>query len=336
VPVLVVLLLNGPFWYRNVATYGGPYGARLPALDEEQALLELPRTSIVETAEFLLGRWVRMLAMHFVTPVHGLNAAIFAAMRRAPALFPEGYVTSLELAAWNHEMTAGNPLHVVLIASALVTLLLTRRLRFPDPVVLLALAAVSGIFFVSFAGCSNSIFCMRFQLSFFYLAAPVVAVVLYRVAPRAVTVAAFLILAYAVPYVLFNNMRPVVGIPPWPTRIKSVFLEDPDKILFAQSPEIRDEYEFVAARVLEADCGQVGLVTSRDSLEYALWRLLGAPESGVRIEHLRASPDTQKYIDPGFSPCAVICTACGGLPPGFDMPLISDFGHIRLYLRRAD
>jgi hypothetical protein len=366
--ILVVLALNGPFWYRNTVTYGGPFGSNLPlvrseplkgpqvAFETKGAASGTGRTGdlqpvaarvqpvmqystalpLVDGLDGYVVRWVRMLAMHFVTPVHAVNAAIFRGMRHYPALFPDKYVASLEMAAWNHEMTAGNPLHVVLIAIAFGVLVFTRRGGILDPLVLLALAASFGLFLISFGGCSDTVFCMRYQLSFFYLAAPVVAVVLYRVAPRAVTVAAILVLAYAVPYVLFNNMRPVVGIPPWPTRIRSVFTEDADKILFAQSPQIRDEYEYVATRILEADCRRVGLSTSRDDLEYTLWRLLGAPESGVEIEHLNASVDTQKYIDSGFSPCAVICTACGGLPPGFDMPLASDFGHIRLYLRPAN
>jgi hypothetical protein len=131
-------------------------------------------------------------------------------------------------------------------------------------------------------------------------------------------------------------MRPVVGIPPWPTRIRSVFTENVDTILFAQSLEIRDEYEYVAARVLEEGCRRVGLVTSREDLEYTLWRLLGSPESEVVIEHLRASPGSKKYLDPATSPCAAICTTCGMLPQGFDIPLASDFGHVRLYLQGSD
>jgi len=364
--VLVVILLNGPFWYRNIATYGGPYGSRLPVVllhRSEQGLLGLgghdegsvPADSqglagagrasgtppffppaIMEGAEKYLARWARMMAMHFVTPLHGLNTAIFREMRRLPAVFPNGYVTSLELAAWNHEMTAGNPLHVVLIAGAFGCLIFSRRARSLGPLLLLALAACFGLFLLSFAKCIDSVFCMRYQLSFFQLTAPVMAVVLYRVAPRAVGVAAAVVLVYAIPYVLFNNMRPVVGIPPWPTRIGSVFTEDVDRILFAQSPEKRDEYEYVAARVLEAGCRKVGLVTSRYDLEYTLWRLLHAPESGVEVQHLRATRETENYIDPGFSPCAVICTDCGRLPAGFDMPLATDLGHVRLYLRRPD
>jgi hypothetical protein len=177
---------------------------------------------------------------------------------------------------------------------------------------------------------------MRYELSFFHLTAPVVAVVIYRLAPRAVTVSTALVLLYAVPYVLINNMRPVIGMPPWPTRIRSVFVEDPQVILFAQSPEIRDEYQDVAKRIRQAGCRRVGLVTTRFNLEYTLWRLLRAPESGVVIEHIQATPDTAKHLDPDFSPCAVICTECDALPEGLDLPLAADFGHVRLYLQTDD
>jgi hypothetical protein len=265
-----------------------------------------------------------------------VNEALFGQMRRFPTLFNDAYIESLEFAAWNQEMTAGNPLHVVLIAGAFGVLLWMGRRREWGPLLWLAMAATVGLFLISFSGCIETIFCMRYQLGFFVLMAPVVAVAITRVVPKAVTAAVVLILIYALPYVFFNNMRPVVGIPPWPTRIRSVFVEADDTILFAQSPEIRDEYESIASRILDAECRKVGLMTDRFTLEYTLWRLLRAPESGVTIEHLLASPGTRRYIDAGFSPCAVVCTVCDSLPAGVDLPLASDFGHVRLYLDEPD
>jgi hypothetical protein len=366
--VLVVVLVNGGFWYRNTTTYGGPYGSNLPLglsttietpaaalthrggmtasnLTADQTRIDpgespdpdrLSQASMAFGLEEYFARLSRMLAMHFVTPSYEVNQALLRALRMVPAVFPDVYIESLELAAWNHEMTAGNPLHVVLIAGAFGALAFMPRRRKLDPLLMLSITASFGLFLISFAGCIDSVFCMRYQLGFFPLAVPVVAVTLSRVAPRAVAMAALVILAYAAPYVVFNNMRPVVGIPPWPTRIRSVFAEDVNTILFAQSPEIRDEYEYVATRVQGEGCRRVGLVTTRDDLEYTFWRLLGAPDSQVVIEHLRASPQTQRYLDPTFSPCAVICTDCAGLPATLELPLASDFGHVRLYLQTTN
>jgi hypothetical protein len=363
--VLVVLLLNGPFWYRNIQTYGGPFGSSLPLLRlfpsglssaagaigagvstlgvSARSMDQLGGADLVapaglrsgggEWAQMLVLRWIRMAAMHFVTPFHGVNEVIFRAMQTTPAVFPDAFVASLESAAWNQEMTAGNPLHVLVIAAAFGALVLLRRRPTFAALAFLALAAALGLFLISFGGCSDTVFCMRYQLSFFYLAAPVVALVIYRLAPKAVVVATVLLLLYAVPYVLFNNMRPVVGIPPWPTRIRSVFVENPDRILFAQSPGFRDEYEYVASQVRDSSCRRIGLVTDSRDLEYTVWRLLAAPQNGMRLEHLSATPQTQKYLDPDFDPCAVICTDCGKLPKGLDLPLAADFGHVRLYLR---
>jgi hypothetical protein len=124
----------------------------------------------------------------------------------------------------------------------------------------------------------------------------------------------------------------VVGATPWPTRIESVFAADKTVILFAQSPGFRDEYEAVSARVRDLGCTQVGLSTTRMDPEYALWRLLGAPESGVTLQHVRFAEETRPYADPSFRPCAVICTACEGLSLPAGLGLEVDYGHIRLYV----
>jgi hypothetical protein len=187
---------------------------------------------------------------------------------------------------------------------------------------------------VSFAGCATAIFCMRYQLGFFFLGAPMVAIVVGRRGEKLAAVVTALLIVYTAPYVLFNNMRPVVGVPPWPTRIGSVFATDESVVLFAQSPELRDEWQEVTSRVNAADCRQVGVSTRPRDLEYALWRLLGAPESGVFIGHVRPSPSTLRYVDPDFVPCAVICTACQQMESHTDLPLDADFGHIRLYMER--
>jgi hypothetical protein len=98
---------------------------------------------------------------------------------------------------------------------------------------------------------------------------------------------------------------------------------------------IRDEYTEVAKRVRARDCRSVGLSTTRYDLEYTIWRLLGAPESGIVLQQILPSEETRRYMDPAFSPCAVICTVCEGLPLSPNLSLEADYGYIRLYIRNG-
>jgi hypothetical protein len=111
-----------------------------------------------------------------------------------------------------------------------------------------------------------------------------------------------------------------------------VFTASPAEILFAQSPENLDEYAELAGDIREAGCPRVGLALRPLDQEYTLWWLLGAPESGIRLEHVVASEATQGLIDPGFTPCAILCTDCGPVSSISDLPLAVDYGHIRLYM----
>lgn len=368
---LVVVAINLPFWTRNVQTYGGPYGSTIPVelkldlgqpFDERSVAMlgfSLPTSSgatttsgdrspseghftasIIPLFSFdplgQVSRILRMMAMHFVSPFHGFNEFYFGMLGLLPEIFSPGFVSFLRSAAWNNAMTAGNPVHLVLTVLASIAVTLSWRKKDNGELLALTAAAVSGLFLVSFAGCADTLFCSRYQLSFFLLGAPVSAMVVAKLGNRWTLLISAFFLAYTVPYVLFNNMRPVIGAPPWPTRIGSVFLTDPAVILFAQSPDLRDEWEEVAARIKTQGCMQVGLATTRDDLEYALWWLLGAPDSGIELRHIRASEATRRYLDPTFIPCAVICTACQGLELPASLPMLADYGHIRLYMQKSE
>ncbi len=359
---LAVAAVNAPWWLRNMQTYGGPFGASIPVdfpggegafaqpsvplagLPDHpsitgsiqgpsisQAIAVSPASQIIDGTR-RISNLLRMLAMHFVSPFESFNLAYFRLLEAFPQLFPARFVASLRGAAWNHAMTGGNPVHLVLAILAIGVVGLRGRGQGDRLLPGLAAAAAIGYLLVSFAGCANSMFCMRYQIAFFYLTVPVTALVISRLGRRWVVTVTLAMLVYALPYVLFNNMRPVIGITPWPTRIESVFRADERVILFAQSPGIRDEYEQIATRIRDRGCQRVGLSTTRFDLEYTIWRLLAAPESGYRLQHLNASRHTRALLDPAFEPCAMICTVCRASIIPENLTLNADYGHVQLYL----
>jgi len=172
---------------------------------------------------------------------------------------------------------------------------------------------------------------MRYQLPLHVYGGVVLGMFIAERSPKWSSAVAALLLVYALPYVFMNNMRPVIGMKSWPTRIDSVFTTPRDEILFAHIPNFRDEYAWVAEQITESQCGQVGLFLKAYDFEYPFWWLLEAPQSGIKLQHIHSTPETERYQDPSFLPCAVICTVCVGEQEVADLPLISDFGSVQYY-----
>jgi len=265
------------------------------------------------------GWWIQRVAQtaawNLVTPsstVNGLLARGMQAMPSALGLGPD-FQAELSQAAWNHEDTAGNPVHLLLIPVALIGLMIFWRRNgesLPLRYALVSLATYGLLPVI--IGHGSSIWGLRYQFPFFALAAPGIAVGISLPRPRWTPVglsAAFLVMS--LPWVLLNNTRPVIGLPPWPTRIGSIFSVPPEDVLLAIDSTARYTYT-AGARAIEASgCRDVGLRLNSNDLEYAYWWLLDAPQSGVRIETIYTYPYLERYIDPSFKPCAIICMICG-------------------------
>jgi hypothetical protein len=274
-----------------------------------------------------------MVAMHFVSPFYWLNQQFFYGLSLFPTVFPPHYVRALESAAWNNAMTAGNPLHLILAFGSIISAwVLGLRKQDKSPGVF-SIVTFAGFFLVSFAGCADLMYCGRYQLAFFVMAAPVVGLVVSRLGRNVTRAVAISLLLYALPYVLINHMRPVIGLPPWPTKVGSVFTTEPSEILFAQIPGFRDEYEAIAQSIQDAGCKQVGLSIAVRDFEYTFWWLIDAPQSGIQLQHEKTTSYSAKYKDPGFGACAVICTECELRGDFYDSWDSVDYGHVSLFLK---
>ncbi len=83
-------------------------------------------------------------------------------------------------------------------------------------------------------GHGPSIWGLRYQLPFFILWAPVFGLAAGAVAQGTLGLIGGLgLLTAALPWLLLNNTRPVIGHPPWPTRTESVFRASQSELLFA-------------------------------------------------------------------------------------------------------
>ena len=116
----------------------------------------------------------------------------------------------------------------------------------------------------------------------------------------------------SLPWLLLNRSRPVIGYYPHTMMSESVFREPPEVVLFANLTPLGGPYIGVTEAIKSIGCEEVGLKIDSHDIEYPFWWLLDSPQSGIRIEAVETYPHLERYIDPGFKPCAIICRVCGG------------------------
>lgn len=363
-----VVVLNGAFWVRNIQTYGGPYGSSIPVaipflsqpgsasvpragsaggaslaisfLSQPGSASTLPSGSTggsslvshLPSVPNVLVSVSHMVAMNFVTPVKAVNQVVFRGLSLLPALYSPDFIRTLEGAAWNNELTAGNPLHMALIAAAVIWLAVEAAKGRHRTAWGVAVCGIVGYGLLSLINYSDWIFSIRYQLSFLVLMSPLAALMLARIKGPTVPVLGAVLVAYALPYILLSNMRPVIGRTPWPTRVGSVFTTSPSQLLFAQSPGNRDEYVLLTDKIKAAQCMDVGLAIQAKDQEYTFWWLLDAPQSGTQLRFVEAPKPVDDLIQPTYRPCAILCTVCGDKPSFHGLPLDIVAGELRLYM----
>jgi hypothetical protein len=280
-----------------------------------------------------LAKLMRTSAFHLVTPVGRVNAAVLSVLRTFPSVFDDEFVGQWNLAAWNHEDTAGSSLHLGVAFVAACIVLVARGGGGGRPLRAYAAVLLGSYGLLTLMIDEDAVFALRFQLPFFVLAGPVVGVAATRFERYAfVRFLPWVFLVAAIPWVLFNNTRPLIGWTPWPTRVGSVLTTDPVEVLFAADLRLLEPYRAGAERVRESGCRDVGLRIDSSDLEYLFWWLLRAPQSGIRIESVYFSDRYRPLADPSFRPCAILCTICGDRQRLHGLALAADFGAVDVYL----
>jgi 4-amino-4-deoxy-L-arabinose transferase-like glycosyltransferase len=338
----VALLLNLPYWARNIRTFGGPFGnpvglVRALEVDEiggfsagEEEVVGPPPSESKGLVQRLTGRFASLLALNTIYP--GIGGPLRDWLARMPTPLAPDFLDSLDEGVWNHEDSAGNLLHLVMLSASTVAVAILAFRRRDGVLGAYALATVAGYGALTLVSAATDLWGLRYQLSFFIIGAPLVAVAATALSRRWLTSAMIaLLLLASVPYVAMNGTRPLVASPPR-TRSASILTAPTIDILSNASPRLGANYEAAAQTVLASSCREVGVSLRRGDLEYILWRLLAAPQSGVRIETISPSPETARFADPDFRPCAIVCTVCAEQAAVESNPLALDLGYVRVYL----
>ena len=314
---LVALTINIGHYSRNIRLYGSPLG-------DDGALY----TNDVVGPRVIVSNVTRNLSLHAGTPFGSVNDVIDGGVRlflttlgidpndpRTTWLGEEFRV----MRSTNHEVNAGNPIHMFLVLVSIGFFLLGRSYR----------SQHTSVRYVFACAATFLLFCTvlkwqpwhsRLHLPFFVLSSAFVAKV-FAVPQRqrlATTLATILLMA-ALPWVLYNYSRPVVPlafvVDDVSTLGSSNIFSDRYDQYFSTRPELKDPYVGATDLVMSRTCSEVGLQLQLDDWAYPFWTLLQRDGREVgRVEHVNVdnkSADAAAALDP-FVPCAIIAVYSNG------------------------
>jgi hypothetical protein len=333
---LVVIVLNLGFWVRNINTFGGPLGSSETVQQHAGVSLD---------PQVWISALVKQVGLNLPVPWENINTSIISTVRAIDESLGAKTSDFDIIWLWNHEDLAGNPIHLLIILISIPAIAaLTRKSKIALP--LRYTLVVLGMFFMHAISVDFHVYDVRYQLPFFLAAAPLIGVAFTQSRLQRIGgFTTFTFLFISLPWVLFNSTRPILAMrnapEPWSipctdtlgcTRSGSIFTRNKEDIFFANLPNLKGPLASMAETISDASCEQVGLRIDSHDPEYPFWWLLGAPESGTRIETIYSLPELDRYQDPSFNPCAIICTICGDRPRIHGLDRVNSFDEISLYM----
>jgi hypothetical protein len=333
----IALLLNLGYWTRNTITFGGPLGSGEWVQDHTGVRLK-PGSFI---SALLIG-----IAQNAPTPILEINDVLMESLEAIHQVIGEELGDFQLVWAWNHEDRAGSPLHLLLIPTSLALIVLSRLPRAFRTVRAHSLATMATYLLIPLILVeSTDPFSIRFQLPFFILGASIFAVAFST--PKLLRVSGFVaisLILLSLPWVFLNNTRPIIAMRTGPeplavpctdtlgcTRISSIFLAPDEDMLMANMLPLNEPTSAAVEVIKDIDCEQVGLRIDSHDPEYPFWWMLDAPNNQIRIETIYTFPELERFADPSFKPCAIICTICSGRKNVHGLEWIAAFGHITVY-----
>jgi len=200
----------------------------------------------------------------------------------------------------NHEATAANPYHVLLLVLCIGWLTALRRWGRAGWYVLgLALAVLLFCAYLRWQPWHA-----RLHLPLFIAAAPIAGLAIEHLRSTMLTVVILGLLVWTA-YVplLDSELRPLRGT-------KSVFQLDRALQYSPHRSNYAQPLQSLAGALAQSDCRSIGVDLTWDSRGYPLMAMLLAEDSTFRFEHLGVENSTVRYRPDQPRPCATVCLRC--------------------------
>lgn len=302
--LVVVLLLNGGHYARNIAAFGHP----LVPPDRP-----FPYLNRALTPATVASNVIRNLALQAATPFEAMNGAIVHTVETLHDGL--GLSVSDPRVTWRYsrfriegsllnENHASNPLHLILVAGAfLVTTVKPRGSR--GAVRRGLMGGVLAGFLAFCAVLQWQPWHVRLHLPLFVVSAPLVGTWMEEsLRPAGFGLLAALLVGVGGWVVSLNRSHPLVGGP------GNLFRTPRQSQYFTNRPRLEGPFREVARRIRRRSFRRVGLIVGLEEWVYPLWVLLSAGD-GPEIVHVPPPEGTgvPGYF-PGGSPSVrgIVCT----------------------------
>lgn len=315
ISLLLILAVAGGFFYRNFQSYGTAY--------QVQALTQ----DLNETISWrvAISNGVRNFALHADLPFPRADAwltkniALLHTQLGLDASDPRTtYGGTFRVPDINtSEVTSGNPLHAILIILCVFYLvgrfLLTKTGH--EATGYTGLLMISVLLYVVFL--KWRINGSAWQLPFFLMTAPVVGFVfdyLRQEHKYLGTVLAFLLILFAIPWLLCVQQRPLIPISGL-TYQRSILATPREALYFTTEPEVAAEMSEISNLISERLPKTVELRVEPDFPEYVLWALPGQDDAKIEFFSISTGPDLTLPPETSIVPDLILTQDCQGVTP---------------------
>ena len=303
---LVVLVINLGHYIRNYFVFGSPLST-----------YPYKWSNDIYSVPVFISNVVRNISLHLIPPfldneIREFSDRQIISLHKFLQVNPLDARTTLMEFSDNQfstqlqplfEDTAGNHFHFWLALLATILILFNKKYRQDRYLVNYLLATIFS-FLLFCLIIKWQIWHSRLQLPFFILFCPIIGIVLADLLkPRISQYLILLVLLMAIPYLGFNDLRPVTGT-------RSIFTNDGISIYFAARLPLKKDYLGVANLIYDKKCENIGIIQRPDSWEYPLWVVINQVSKkvvvmrNVNVENPSNIAQNTEYKS--FNPCAIV------------------------------